>query len=222
MPAQPSEVAADVLEREIGLLLPAVDAGRGLSSGQKKSELAVLLYEAHRSGAFTIWGYNNLGHYAAKKLGLNPKTFAKYKAAGKVLHDAQRSVYDAVIAAVVGSTRRPRLPPVSQLAAMPSLEKQVGREHGVTELLDDGAPLGKIKILAEMTSYGEATAEGRRTLSDLDGFVQEAKRALALLQGPLPGSDDLPADQLALRFAHIRDACEVLLRVVEQLEADQG
>jgi hypothetical protein len=92
----------------------------------------------------------------------------------------------------------------------------------VTELLDDGAPLGKIKILAELTSYGEATAEGRRTLSDLDGFVQEAKRALALLQGPLPGSDDLPADQLALRFAHIRDACEVLLRVVEQLEADQG
>ena len=39
--------------------------------------------------------------------------------------------------------------------------------------------------------------------------------ALALLQGTFPGSDDIPADQLARRFAHIREACEELLGVLE-------
>ena len=221
MPAQLPEVSPELLEREILHLLPAVREGRGGSSGQQKSELAGLLFEAHRTAAHREWGFKNLGQYAATKLELNPKTFAKYKTAGKFLHDNYRGMYQALLAAVLGRRPRPQLPTVSELAAMPSLEKQVGRSHLVTELLHEGASLSKVTALAEMTSYDGANAEGRRALSELDAFVQEAKRTRGVLLGLQSGHDHIPAEQLARRVANIREACDELLRTLRHLETDE-
>jgi hypothetical protein len=144
----------DLLRREIARLLPAVQGGRGQTVGQQKSELAAMLYEAHRTGAHREWKHRNLGTYMAT-LRVKPDTFAKYKGAGRVLFERRHDLYTALMSAVAGKTARPVLPKVSDLAAIPSLEKQVGPDHEIMKMGGLGAPLGKRKTLADEVSYGD-------------------------------------------------------------------
>jgi hypothetical protein len=215
MSAQPTALPPDLLQREIHRLLPAVDEGRKPSSRQRKSQLAALLFEAHRTNAHRAWGCENLGQYTTES-GMKPAVFAKYKTAGKVLHQREPVAYKSLMEAIRNQTRRPSLPSVTELAAMPSLEKQVGRQHEVVELRRHGAALGKVKTLAQMESYGSASEEGRRVLSSLDGFVQNAWRTRDVLLG-LPGDRDIPADQRDRRLAKIRSACEALVNMLDLL-----
>jgi hypothetical protein len=203
----------DLLRREIARLRPAVEGGKGQNVGQQKSELAAMLYEAHRTGAHREWGHKNLGTYMAT-LGVKPDAFAKYKAAGKILYVRRHDLYTALMAAVMSKSARPPLPKVSELAARPSLEKQVGADHEIMNMGGLGAPIGKRKTLADEVSYGSATEEGRRVLGRLDAFVQEAGRARDML-GALPGEQDVPPDQLGRRVQNIRTVCEGLLAALE-------
>jgi hypothetical protein len=211
MPAQQPELAPDLLQREVLRLLPVVGAGRG----PEKAQLAALLHEAQRTGAYRAWGYKNLGQYT-KDNGMKPAAFAKYKTAGKALHQHEPVAYRALMDAIVNKTKRPGLPSVSDLAAMSSLEKQVGRQNEIVKLRHHGASMRKVKTLAELESYGGASDEGRRVLSTLDGFVQNAHRARDVLLD-LPGDPGIPTDQLPRRFASIRSACEALLNALDLL-----
>ncbi len=202
------------LEAEITRLRPSVDLGRGRRSAQKKSELAALLFEAHRTSAQKAWGYRNLGELAAKVLGMKAKTFAKYKSAGKALLDRDPILYAALITAVSTKTVRPMLPSVSELALRPSLEKQVGRQNEVSDLLQQGAPLGKIRALATEMAYGGASTRGREYLSSLDAFIRDATRARDLLLD-VPDEPDVPREQLEKRLKKMREMLDALLACLE-------
>jgi hypothetical protein len=216
MPAPQLEVPPELLQREILRLRTAVNEGRRRACRQRKAELAALLFEAHRTGAYTSWGYENLGSYAREALEMKPATLAKYKAAGKALHETV--LYERFMNAVCGGEPHPALPDVSELAAMQSIDKQVGKHHTAAALLGEGASLRTVKTLAKMSAYGDARPEGRRILSELDSFIQGVRRGQRALRGLLIGTGDLPREELRRRFRTIRDECEGMIRVLALLE----
>jgi hypothetical protein len=218
MPANRPELLPNLLQQEIQRLLPAVAAGRGRSNRQRKSELAALLFEAHRTSAPLTWGYKNLGSYARERLNLNRATFAKYKAAGKAL--AETMLYEELIDAVRLGLRRPRLPEVSELAALQSLEKQVGRDHATVSLLREGAALSKIKTLARMNAYGGAGPEARKLLGAIDGFTQDLRRGGKLIGTLLAGTTGIPANELARRLREVREECESVIGALKLIKAE--
>jgi hypothetical protein len=216
MPANRPELLHDLLQQEIQRLHPAVAAGRGRSNRQKKSELAALLFEAHRTSAYRAWGYNNLGGYARERLNLNRATFAKYKAAGKAL--AETVLYQKLIDAVRLGQRRPKLPEVSELAAIQSLEKQVGRDHATVSLLREGVSLTKVKTLVRMNAYGDAGPEARKLLGAIDGFTQDLRRGGKLIGTLLAGTKGIPVSELGRRVREVREECENVIGVVKLIE----
>jgi hypothetical protein len=215
MPPQHPEVPPEILRQELLRLRSAVAEGRRASSRQRRSELAALLFEAHRADAYRAWGYQSLGRYARSELGMQPATFAKYKAAGKALHETV--LYERLIEAVRQDQPRPPLQDVSELAAAQSLEKQMGSRRATVALLDEGASLSKVKSLAEMSAYGDAGSEARRILGELDSFVQGVRRGKMILRGLLAGAEGVSDHELQLRLSRVREECEGAIRIVALL-----
>ncbi len=218
MPAQRPGLPPDLLQREIQRLLPAVSSGKGPSNRQLKSELAALLFEAHRTKAHGEWGYRTLGKYARDVLKLKAATFAKYKGAGQAL--AETILYQPLMEAVRQGRPRPQLPDVSQLAAFPSLVKQVGRHHATVSLLREGASLRKVKTLAEMDAYGNAGPEVRQFLGDIDAFTQQLQRGRKLIGTLLEGTGNVPANELGRRLREVREGCEGVIGVLKLIEVE--
>jgi hypothetical protein len=216
MPAQRPGLPPEILQRELRRLLPAVGEGRRRSSRQNKSELAALLFEAHRTNAYRAWGYKNLGTYARDELKMNPATFAKYKSAGRAL---QQALYERFMAAVRQGQPRPALPDVSELAAMQTLDKQVGRHHDTVDLFRDGASLSKVRTLAKMNAYGDAGPEAQQILSAIDSFTQEIRRGHKLLASLLAETKSIPATELGRRLREVREECRDVIGVLNVIEA---
>ncbi len=181
---------------------------------QKKSLLAALLFEAHRSQAYLRWGsYRSLGSWATEQK-VNPRHFQKFLTAGQRLEEYMPERYLELMAAVTGGTAVPQLPQVSKLAA---LQRRLtdGEVPGHVQALlgSRRAKTAIIQMGIQGAEYGDAEGEDIKLLRAIDEACERAEQLGQLLQeAHARGRKDEAGAVLAARLAKLE---EVAARVVE-------
>lgn len=220
MPFPQNSIPAFLLEKEMLQLIRLVPGGK--RTGQEKTQLAALIFEAKRTKVHLEWGFPTLGKYTKLQLGMNSATFAKYKYAGKALYDRDPNKYQALMSAIVENKTRPQLPPISKLAAMPS-SKQPDHDGTAVGIFRSNLRIKSARDLAKMRNlqdFGWANKEGRKALSAIDDTVQRLSRISNLLSDPPEDLINTPKEILARRATSIRQVCAEVLQALTWFETD--
>ena len=157
-------------------LLPTIRKTKTASNAQGKTQLAVLLFEAHRTGAYRAWGYRSVGSFVSKA-GINPRTLQKYKTAGQRLFEYMPDRYHEVIEAVRTGQEPPWLPQPSKLAALPRRRPGAPVPPELEALLD--SPTAKSAMIAmdlQEAQYGAAEGSDLELLRAIDDVCERVDR----------------------------------------------